>query len=110
MSVGNYKFVLSRAGILYVGFSHSDYHQDIAGISHQEVKAAGYLLWDSDEKWFPNGKSVGYEIDVNGCEDEVISLLPTTEDALHEEMYVQQDDEQRPRAKFWSNNEKRTWF
>jgi hypothetical protein len=102
MSIGLYKFVLSHAGILYVGFSHGDYHEDIAGIPRQEVKAAGYLHWGVEEKWFPNGKSIGYDIDVSGCEDEVISLLPTTEDALHEEMYVQQDDEQQPRAKFWS--------
>jgi hypothetical protein len=100
MSVGNYKFVLSKTGRLYVGFAHSDYHQEIAGIPHSDVKSAGYLLWGVDEVCLPNGKSIGYGIDVNGCEEEVISLLPDTEDELLEKLLTNAANGDFPRVSF----------
>ncbi len=74
---GKFKFVLDRNNNLYIG-SYSDYHRDICkDLRYNLVVAAGYLQY-CNEKWYPNGRSIGYDISFNESQAEAIKKFLST--------------------------------
>jgi hypothetical protein len=74
---GKFKFVLDRNNNLYIG-SSSSYHREICkDLHYKSVVAAGYLQYHND-KWYPNGRSIGYDISFNESQAEAIEKFLST--------------------------------